>query len=239
MKTNRMFISVIIPTLNEEKYLEATLKAIRNQDYKGRYEIIVADGGSKDKTIRIAKKYADKAVVTKKKGPSAGRNAGAREAKGDVLLFVDADTLLLFNGLTEFSKVFKKKNIVGATCPVIPLSHKAKDFAIYWFYTQFAKTSIKVNRVHIAGICCAYRKDFFEKAGGFPEDIIFSEDYDFSRRVSKLGKIAFVDKTIALTSTRRFEKWGRTKGAGKYVGFYLNYLLHGKSIKPKHFKPVR
>jgi glycosyltransferase involved in cell wall biosynthesis len=233
------FVSVIIPTLNEEKYIQVALNALKNQDYKGKYEIIISDGGSKDSTLKIARKYADKIVVTKNKGPASGRNAGAKAASGDILLFIDADTLLLFNGLTEIVKAFKNGVIVGATCPVIPLSHQAKDFAIYWFYTQFAKTSIKFKRVHIAGICCAYKKKAFEEAGGFDEGLIFSEDMDFSRRISKLGDVAFTDKTIALTSTRRFERWGRTRGAGKYLAFYLNYLLRGKSVALKYFKPIR
>ena len=67
-------VSVIVPTLNEEKYLESCLKSIKNQDYQGEYEIIVSDGGSKDKTLKIAKKYADKVITCDKKGIAYGRN---------------------------------------------------------------------------------------------------------------------------------------------------------------------
>ena len=232
------FISVIIPTLNEEKYIEFTLKSIKNQDYKGRYKIIVADSRSKDKTVKIAKKYADKVITVKKRGPAAGRNAGAKVAKGEILLFVDADTILLFNALSEFEKAFRKKNVVGATCPILPISPKAKDFFIYWIYTQFAKASIKTKTPQIAGICCAYRKSIFEKIGGFNEKLRFSEDLDFSKKVSKYGKIVFVESTLALTSPRRFEAWGRTKAAAKYIKFYLNYLLTGK-VDGKKYKPIR
>jgi glycosyltransferase involved in cell wall biosynthesis len=119
-------VSIIIPTLNEEKYIESTLKALKNQDYKGKYEMIVADGLSKDNTVKIAKKYVDKVVLVKEKGIAKGRNAGAKVAKGNILLFIDADTILLFNGLTELIEPFKRKNIVGVTCPIIPISQKQK-----------------------------------------------------------------------------------------------------------------
>ena len=91
------FISIIIPTLNEEKYIENTLKALKNQDYNGKYEIIVADGMSKDRTVKIAQKYADKVIKVKKPGISAGRNAGAGIAKGGIFLFIDADTIVFPN----------------------------------------------------------------------------------------------------------------------------------------------
>ncbi|MEM5794567.1 MAG: glycosyltransferase [Candidatus Aenigmatarchaeota archaeon] len=233
------FISVIVPTLNEEKLIEACLKSIKNQDYKGKYEIIVADGKSKDKTVEIAKNYADKVVIAEKKGIAIERNTGARVAKGEILFFVDADTILCFNTLSEISKAFKKKNVVGACCPLVPLSSKARDFLIYWLYDQLAKASIKTKTPHIAGGCCAYRKDAFEKIGGFNEKLKVYEDIDLSRRISKLGKIVFVENTIALTSPRRIEAWGRTKAAGRYIYSYLSYLLRGKSIGYNKYKPIR
>ncbi|MEM5873123.1 MAG: glycosyltransferase, partial [Candidatus Aenigmatarchaeota archaeon] len=66
-------ISVIIPTYNEEKYIEDTLLSIKYQRFNYPYEIIVSDSNSKDKTIEIAKKYANKIIITKKRGISIGR----------------------------------------------------------------------------------------------------------------------------------------------------------------------
>lgn len=232
------FISVIIPTFQEEKYIENCLKSVKNQDYKGRYEIIVVDSYSKDKTVKIARKYTDKVIRIKKRGVGTGRNEGARAAKGEILLFIDADTILLFNGLSEISKAFRKGNVVGATCPIIPLSAKVRDFIIYWMYDQFVKASVERKKPHIAGIVCAYRKKAFEKIGGFNERLKFCEDIDLSKRISELGKVVVVEKALALTSPRRFERWGRTKGARKYITFYVNYLL-GKVISARKFRPIR
>jgi glycosyltransferase involved in cell wall biosynthesis len=236
---NLPFVSVIVPTLNEEKYLGNCLKALKAQDYKGRFEIIVADGKSKDKTVEIAKKYADKVVIVNKKGVSAGRNGGAREAKGKILLFIDADTVAAFNLITELVKGFKK-GVVGVTCPILPLSANMSEFLLYWFYNQFMKKSLQKKKPRVAGICCAYRKDAFEEVGGFDEKLKVLEDYDLSERISKLGEICCVDSTFVMTSPRRIRRWSKTKAAVRYLKFYFNYLLLGKnSSSLKKYPPVR
>jgi len=239
MKDRAPFISVIIPTLNEGKYIECTLKALKIQDYKGKYEIIVADGMSKDDTVKIAKKYVDKVIIAKKKGIAAGRNAGARIAKGQILLFIDADTMLLFNALSEISKAFKSKKIVGATCPIIPLSPRLDFLFFYWALNRYVKSSTKKKKAKVAGICCAYRKNTFEKVGGFDERLETYEDVNLSERVSKLGKIAFVEDTLALTSVRRLKVWGTAKVVEKYVGSHIRYVLTGKGMGIKEYGPVR
>jgi len=233
------FISIIIPTLNEEKYIETTLKALKNQNFEGKFEIIVVDGMSKDNTAKIAKKYADKIIVVKKEGISTARNAGVKVADGNILLFVDADTIPLYNALSEVSKQFQKKNIVGAGFPIFALSPYFKDFIIYWMYNIFMKTSIKYGNPQIPGICCAYRKDVFDKIGGFDENIETWEDYDLSSRVSKHGKCVCLENTLAFTSPRRFEKWGRIRAIFMYLGFHLKYLLTGKGPSVKIYKPIR
>jgi glycosyltransferase involved in cell wall biosynthesis len=232
-------VSLIIPTLNEEKYIESTLKALRSQDYKGKYEIIVADGMSKDNTVKIARKYADKVIPVKNKGIAEGRNAGAKEARGDILIFIDADTILIFNGLTELVKPFKKKDVVGAACPILPLSPKAKDFVIYWGFNLFMKRTIKAKRAQIPGICCAYRRKEFEKVSGFDENLDTLEDFNISKKIAKLGKIVFIETTLVLTSHRRIEKWGRIKSIKNYFKLLFNYEIRGKVMSAKEYKPVR
>jgi cellulose synthase/poly-beta-1,6-N-acetylglucosamine synthase-like glycosyltransferase len=225
--------------LNEGKYIERTLKALRGQDYKGRYEIIVVDGRSKDNTVKIARKYADKVILTKRRGIAIQRNAGAKIAGGEILLFIDADTMLLFNALSEMSKAFKNKRVVGATCPIIPLTPKLEFFFFFWLFNRYAKSSIQRKRARVAGACCAYRKKVFEKIGGFNERLETYEDLDLSERISKFGKIAFIENTLALTSVRRLKAWGIRKAAGKYIISHFKYLLTGKGMKIKEYKPIR
>ena len=85
--------SIIITTKNEEKYIEQCLKSLQCQTFKD-FEIIVSDAESRDKTVRIAKKYADR-VVVRKTNVSAGRNLGASFAKGDIRTINGLDTPLL------------------------------------------------------------------------------------------------------------------------------------------------
>ena len=232
------FISIIVPTLNEEKYIENCLKSIRNQDYDGKYEIIVSDGGSKDKTVKIARKYADRVIVCERRGIGIQRNRGAKEAKGDILIFVDADTILLFDTISKLVKPFRKKKVVGSTCPILPLSPKARDYFLYWIANQFVKSSIKLNTPQVFGGCCAYRKEAFEKVNGFNENLKTLEDLDLAERISKLGEIVLVEDTFVLTSPRRIKKWGRTQAARKYLLGYLNYLLIGKGFSAKEYRPI-
>jgi len=232
-------ISVIIPTLNEEKYIEKTLLSIKAQTIKQPYEIIVSDGKSKDRTVEIAKKYADKIVVCNKNGISVGRNLGAKYAEGEILVFIDADTILLPNTLEEVYKEVKKKNVALVSCPVAPSSYSPSFYFLYWFYNQFSKNSIKVGKPQIAGMFMATKKEMFDLVGGFDENLKILEDYDFSERISKFGKVKIVESTFVLTSPRRIEKWGKAKGAAKYLAIYLAYLLTGKDVGWKIYKPVR
>ncbi len=92
-------ISIIIPTLNEEKLLPNLLDQLSDQNLKSKfnYEIIVSDGGSKDKTLDIAKRYTDKIVVhneNRRQKISEGKNLGFKISSGDLLVFICADCRL-------------------------------------------------------------------------------------------------------------------------------------------------
>ena len=119
-----MKISIIIPTLNEEKYLPNLLKDIKSQNFKD-YELIVADDNSTDKTPEIAKKY--KAEVVKGGLPGVGRNAGAKIANGDYLFFLDADIRLPKNFLREVYNEMQRRKLGSAICDFRPISRLLID----------------------------------------------------------------------------------------------------------------
>ncbi|OHC00329.1 MAG: hypothetical protein A3G70_02790, partial [Planctomycetes bacterium RIFCSPLOWO2_12_FULL_39_13] len=106
-----MRISVIIPTLNEESHIEKTLQSVIKQE--GNYEFYVVDGGSTDNTVAIAKRYA--CVISSKRGRAIQMNAGAKLCKGDILLFLHADTLLPDNAFREIRKRMKDDTVVGGS----------------------------------------------------------------------------------------------------------------------------
>ena len=105
-------LSIVIPTLNEEKHLKKHLESIKKQDFDN-CEIIVADAGSSDKTKKIAKDFGCK--ITKGGTPAQGRNEGAKQARGSLLLFLDADVALTKNSLLKVLKEFKERKLKIAT----------------------------------------------------------------------------------------------------------------------------
>ena len=234
----KKFVSIIIPTYNEETFLEKTILSIKNQDYYGKYEIIISDGQSEDNTLKIARKYKAKIVTSERRSIAVQRNAGAKAAKGNILLFVDADTILMPNTVSEFAKSFSKKKIIGVTCPVFPSRPTVKNLAIYLSFNQIVKLSTMSIRAQAGAICVAFRKKDFFYVNGFNENIHALEDIDLSIRISKFGKIFYCEKTLVVTSPRRVEKWGHIKSFGKYLHLYLKYLSKWK-ISQNDYLPVR
>ena len=110
-------LSIIIPTLDEEKHLPLLLESIKKQDFSD-YEIIAADAGSEDKTLEIAKDYGCKIVAGGL--PARGRNQGAKAARGDLLLFLDADVILPEKTFGKILEEFNRRKLDIATFCLLP-----------------------------------------------------------------------------------------------------------------------
>jgi glycosyltransferase involved in cell wall biosynthesis len=227
-------VSVVIPTLNEEKYIEPTLRALRSQNYKEKYEVIVVDSNSKDRTVEIAKKFADKVIVTERKGVSVGRNLGAKHAKGEILFFVDADTILLPNVILTVVKKFNQKSVVGVSVPLI--GDDLKKNVLYFFGAAIYNLLTKIELQPIYAVCFACRKEAFWKAGGFDENLKVAEDVELGSQLKKLGKILYVTDTFVVTSTRRLKKWNIVKQLKAWPLGYLSIKLFNKQPR---YPPVR
>lgn len=228
-------VSVIIPTLNEEKYVEFLLFHLRKQKP---YEIIVADSQSEDTTRQIAKRYGARVVNAPRKNAAAGRNAGGRAARGDVLLFLDADNVPFTNLVEVVKKNFEKdKKLVGWTCNVFAFSPAWREQMLFEMFNDLIRLLIKMNKPHAAGIVMAMRKSAFNAVGGFDEGRKVVEDHDMALRIGKLGKFAFSKDTCVFTSTRRIKKWGIGGILKAYSRMYVNFLTKGK--KEFDYEPVR
>lgn len=218
-------LSIIIPTLNEEKYLPFLLGEIKKQKFSD-YEIIVADAGSQDKTVEIAKSFGAKVVAGGV--PAKGRNEGAKAASGEILLFMDADNMFLpENFLEDLITQFQKRNLDVATFPLYAKGNLF-DKLVYRLYNWWARMS--QGFIAHASNSILVKKEIHQKVGGFAEDVMIAEDHDFARRVAKKGKFGFIETKPVLTSCRRFEKDGRIKT-------YLTYLLAG--IWMLFFGPIK
>jgi glycosyltransferase involved in cell wall biosynthesis len=211
-------LSIIVPTLNEEKYLPYLLEAIKKQSFKD-YEIIIADAGSEDRTLEIARNFGCKIVLGGL--PAKGRNEGAKAARGDIFLFMDADNIYLAdNFLEQLITEFEKRNLDVASFPIYPQGNGIDKF-FYGIYNWWAKSAQKFSVWATNSVLV--KKEIFEKINGFDEEIKIAEDHDFAKRAARIGKFGFIKTEPVLTSTRRFERDGRFKT-------YLKYILAGLYI---------
>ena len=219
-------LSIIIPTYNEEKYLPLLLNSVKQQDFKD-YEIIVADNNSEDKTRDIAGKYG--CIITSGGLPARGRNKGAKAAKGELLLFLDADIVLPPGFLRKSMLEFKRRNLDIASYSLLPkggkkIIKKCLDILYNW------PISISQNFLPHGAMGILVEKEIFDKVGGFDEKIKIAEDHYFVRQGAELGKFGIISSTKIFTSLRRFEKDGYVKTLLKYLASAL-YMLSGKPVK--------
>ena len=121
-------LSIIIPTHNEENYLPKLLKCIKKQDHKD-YEIIVGDSFSTDKTIKIARNYGCRIIkdLVQSGGPARGRNSGAKKARGEMLLFLDADSMIDASFISTALKEMKERSLDVAGIFIDPIGNKSAD----------------------------------------------------------------------------------------------------------------
>ena len=184
--------------------MEETIKSIK--DEMSEHEIIVVSDASTDSTDKIAMKHADKFLrLEKRSGPAGAKNAGAKLAKGEILVFLDADTRLTKGVLEEIKKV-TRDNVVG-TCKIIPAEKKVKHRIAMSFKNTFVCPFGVSNGI----VFCT--KETFQKYGEYAA-VKKQEDGFFVRKVKREGKFVVIKRPV-ISSMRRFEKLGYL-GVGKY-----------------------
>jgi len=201
-------VSVVIPSYNEGTYIDRLLDALSKQQGVN-FEVIVSDAQSKDVTPEVIKSFKDKLdiklVLSPPKGPAAGRNRGAKEAKGQWLLFLDADvnftdqkfiqTLLHETLNYDWDTSSAKMDSLGA-----PKSYSS----LY----RYQKLLSHTRRPVASGYCIFTKKTVFENSGGFNEKIQFGEDYEYVSRTGKNHRFGFVDSTTYYVDARRNQEEG-------------------------------
>ncbi|MEM3362057.1 MAG: glycosyltransferase [Candidatus Anstonellaceae archaeon] len=221
-----MKVSIIIPTLNEEKNIKKSLSSIRKQKFSGEFEIIVADGGSEDKTTTIARKYADKIVTEHTRTIAAGRQAGAMVADGEIYVYTDADAVVQKDWLENIVKPFENKEVVATYGWIVPLKgNKIEVFILKYLALIVAYLSSIIGFDYLAGSNMAIRASAFKKVGGMNIHLTTGEDIDIIKRVRKLGKVVFVPNAVVKYSMRRIRNWGYKK----------YFLFHAKNYFMTHF----
>ena len=229
-------ISVIIPTYNEEKNIAHTLYYLSKQTLPRKdYEIIVVDGGSKDRTIEIASKYADKVIMQKSKGVGGARNDGAIIAKGEILVHTDADVIVEKDWLENILKNFH--NDVIAVCGIEePLENEIKYRILYAIINLITYIAAKIGIVWTRGTNTAVRRDIFLKIGGY-KDYPICDDGELGLRLRKIGKVVYSNKIIVKVSLRRFKKYGILKVIKEWIKGDIMILM-GKRPYARYHKEI-
>ena len=191
-------VSLIIPALNEERHIAATLSAIsRSPDH----EVIIVDGGSTDATVQRAK-GAGANVLASKPGRAGQMNAGAALATGGVLLFLHADTLLPPQWAEVVPRTLRTRGVVAGAFrfriaerfPGKSLVERVTGLRSRWLQRPYGDQGLFLP------------KALFEEMGGFA-DLPIMEDYEFAIRLRRRGRI-ITDGEAVLTSGRRWQKLG-------------------------------
>lgn len=226
-------LSIIIPCKNEEAQIPKLLASIKRQTFTD-YEVIVADAHSDDGTKKVAEEYG--ATVIEGGMPGPGRNRGALHAKGEYLLFLDADVELSSSRyLEDVLREFDKKKADIATCYVRPASDNPIDHVLHGAYNVYAKVMEQI-RPHAPGFCMLVRRDTHVKINGFDEEVVFAEDHDYVQRAAKQGStFRVLESHPIVASVRRLDKDGRLGIAVKYVYGELHMMMKGP-MKATPFK---
>ncbi len=198
-------IAIIIPTFNEERALPRTLLYLRQQQF---HEVIVADGGSADQTVSVAKNHLSglgqraAKVMVADRGRARQMNAGAAVAQSDILLFLHADTQLPPRSRTDIEDVMENPRCVGGRFDV----QFEDDRGWAWVISRMMNLRSRWSGIATGDQAIFVRRETFQHMGGFA-DIPLMEDIEFTKRLKQLGRVAAL-RTKVITSFRRWEQRG-------------------------------
>jgi len=192
-----------------------------------------------DQTVQIAKKYADKVLMKPHAPVGSARNLGAKVASGEILAFIDADTIANPEWLNSIVNAFyREPRAVGLTGPTLPYDGTLSDSITYRLWTIYLqRLLLNLQMPHVIGFNCAYRRSPFLSVGGFDEESVMSEDIKLAHKIRRYGKIRFERDMSALTSARRFRKYGHLYIGGLYILNGFSTLLLDWSHS--NYPPVR
>lgn len=192
-------ISFIVPAYNEEQHIRHTLDAIRRAGASLRepYEIVVADDASSDRTGAIAAECGARVVQVNHRQIAATRNAGAGAAWGDLLIFVDADTIVTPEAVRR-AVTLMRAGVVGGGATV------RFDGALPFHFRALARTTVAISRLTRLSFGCFIfcTRQAFEAAGGFDERLFAAEEIALSRALKRQGRFCILRETVT-TSGRK------------------------------------
>lgn len=214
-------LSVIIPTLNEERHVGALLRDVASQS-RMPDEVLVVDAGSEDDTVAVARRFAFARLLDGEPPVARGRNLGGRSARGDVLVFLDADTRLPERFFENLLAEFEERGL-DIACP---------QYAPYRSTPTIETFHVLFNRVirafegtlpSGAGHCIAVRSEVFRESSGFDPGLKF-DDIELIRRLSRGRRFGILEERV-LVSDRRYREQGTARMILRYSLMALVFAL--------------
>ncbi|MBW8039976.1 MAG: glycosyltransferase [Planctomycetes bacterium] len=201
-ESNRLRFSIIVPVLNEAEQINSLIEHIRSQSFQRFYEIIVVDGDLQGSTVKVIQDK-DLTTITTEKGRGRQMNAGAAVARGEILVFLHADTRLPDNALEKIGRILEDQKYVGGAFDL-----RIDSGRLFLKYISVrASLRSRLNRIPYGDQAIFIRKDYFEQIGRFRE-IPLMEDVDLMCRIKKDRKKIYILRDKVMTSARRWESEG-------------------------------
>jgi glycosyltransferase involved in cell wall biosynthesis len=225
-------LTIVIPAKNEEKLLPRLLISLLKQDYPllSDTQIFLADADSKDRTLQVAKEFASRLAITVIRGglPSVGRNNGAWRADSRYILFVDADIELADPTLLNRAiDQIKNKSMHCVTTDIFCREGSWADKCLF-FFNNLAQRLSRFHKPFATGMFMLVDKDRFEELGGFDEQALYAEDYQFTRQIDS-NRFRVIRGGIYSTN-RRFRKMGHAT----ILRFFLKTAINGN--QPDYYR---
>ncbi|HXD72479.1 MAG TPA: glycosyltransferase [Vicinamibacterales bacterium] len=215
-------ISFVVPAYNEERLIGATLDAIHAaaRDIGGPYEVVVANDSSTDRTPDIAREHGARVVDCHHRQIARVRNTGARATTGDVLIFVDADTLISTAVVRASLAALGRGAVGGGSLPDI-------EGRMPWWGPMVLLAVDRVMRLMrwAAGCCVFVTRAAFEAAGGFDERVFVSEELFLSQALKKIGRVVILRERV-VTSGRKL----RTHSAWDMIRLFGLLFVKGRKL---------
>lgn len=234
----KLFLSVIIPTLNEEQYITKLLNDLVKQKNKN-FEVIVVDGNSHDKTKKTVEQFADKLNLTckvvDKRNVSFQRNYGAEVAKGNYLVFLDADTRINPQFIKKTLHYIEKDEGLIFIPKLSPDNNSPQIKIFFQFINYMAEISQNTGKPFSLGGSMIWEKNFFTRIGGFDEKLFMSEDHNLIQKAHRWRvRPKFLNNVYIVVSLRRMKKEGELQSLKKYIKVILHMFIIG-DVREKIF----
>ncbi len=243
-------ISVIIPTLQEERYLSDVLNRF-DQATITRYgiELIVSDGGSSDATATIAQQHADVVVVhcaARRQTIAEGRNVGALLAHGEALVFLNADCVpadweRFWTFVAEWAAgngPYADFAALAAPVEVSPAERRWSDRIIHAAFNAYLSMAAALGFGVGRGECQVIRRWLFERTGGYTASLAAGEDFEFLHRARRWTRVAIPRELLVYESPRRYRQWGYRRILWQWFLNWLGALVMHRSVVSE-WSPVR